>query len=298
MKRESKVQGLSEAIKAFMKDSELVAIGGQYLHNNPMGLVRELIRQKVRIKALVTSVNASINADMLIGAGLVEELISPFVGFEHLGLAPNFRRFIEQGRLKLHECDEAFIVYGLLAGAGGIPFIPYPERMFPGASMLNVASANLTDYKTTQDPFTGKQVVAINAIRPDVALIHCQLADPYGNSIFLGATFTDYLMIQSSRKTVVMVEEIISNEDFVDYSEVFKVPAFMIDSVVKVPFGCHPTSSHGFYTYDEDHLNDYKKLATSDENFRTYIKQYVTDLPEEKYFPKLGGEMLLRKLQS
>lgn len=297
MGRKSKIFELSEVVNHFIKRGQIIGIGGQYLHNNPMEVVREIIRQNLQIRVLVTSVYGSINADMLIGAGLIEELISPFVGLEHLGLAPNFRRSVEEGRIKLHECDEAFIVFGLLAGAGRIPFIPYPEGVFPSRNdILNVPKSNEEDYKVLQDPFTKRNVFVIKGINLDIAIIHCQLADSYGNGIFIGATFMDYQMIQAADKSILMVEEIISNEEFINYPNGFKVPGFLVDAVVKVPFGCHPTSSHGFYNYDDLHLKEYRNAGASEDEFKRYLEKYVTSLSSEIYFEKVGGERLLNKL--
>ena len=98
--RHSKQMELAQAIERFVPDGvESLAVGGMHLHNNPMALVRELVRQRKHIKRLITSPAGCLNADLLIGAGLVEEIVTSYVGFEHLGLAPAFRRFAQEGRL-------------------------------------------------------------------------------------------------------------------------------------------------------------------------------------------------------
>ena len=46
----------------------------------------------------MTSLSAYINADLMIGSGLVEEILTAYVGMEHIGLAPNFRKAVEKRR--------------------------------------------------------------------------------------------------------------------------------------------------------------------------------------------------------
>jgi glutaconate CoA-transferase, subunit A len=132
------------------QDLGLVALGGMHMHNNPMELVRELVRQHRRIRRLLTSPSAGIRADLLLRAGLVDEIASSYVGFEHLGLAPWFRRRVEAGEVQVLEMDEASITHGLYAGAGRLPFIPLPQ----GLELADVCRANPEAYRMLDDPFT------------------------------------------------------------------------------------------------------------------------------------------------
>jgi len=71
---------------ALVQDGDLVALGG-HTQGAPMALIRELIRQGRRDLGLV------------IGAGLVSRLHFAQVVLGEFGLAPHFRRAVEQGRL-------------------------------------------------------------------------------------------------------------------------------------------------------------------------------------------------------
>lgn len=42
-----------------------------------------------------------VNADFMIGSGLVDEILTAYVSFEHLGLAPNFRKAVEKKTTKM-----------------------------------------------------------------------------------------------------------------------------------------------------------------------------------------------------
>lgn len=291
MTRKEKVMEASEAVEKFVGDGCMLGVGGMHMHNNAMAVIREIIKQKKKIGSLVTSPSACTNADMLIGAGLVEEIYNSYVGFEHLGLAPNFRKFAESGRLKVRECDEAFSVYSLRGGASSLPFHPLPK----GLETTSIPRLNPDDYKMTKDPFTGEEVMCIKSIQPDVAVVHCQKADAYGNAIFEGSKFTDFDMIKASDKVILQVEEVVPKEYVLQKTHRIHVPGMLVDAVVDAPFGCHPTASHRYYTYDEEHLKEY--LETSKEDFSAYLDKYVhSPKNNEEYLEVIGGREKAAKL--
>jgi glutaconate CoA-transferase subunit A len=291
--RKSKLMSCSEAVERFVNDGCFLAVGGMHMHNNPMALVRETIRQKKKIGRFIASPSANMNAELPIAAGIIDEIYLSYVGFEHLGLAPNFRKKAQAGEIKVRECDEGFIVYALRAGAGGLPFMPYPK----GMEHSDIPKVNPDDFKTVEDPYTGDKVVCAPPLRPDVAFIHCQKADEFGNAIFEGSKFTDEIMAHASTKIIVQVEEIVS----MDYIEAnptsVSLPAFLVDAVVHVPFGCHPSSSHMYYTYDDRHLKEYLK-ANKEGMVEDYLNKYIYDpAGPEQYLEAVGGSDVLEALK-
>jgi len=87
---------------ALVQDGDLVALGG-HTEGAPMALIRELIRQGRRNLGLVTVPTGGLNVDLAIGAGLVSRLHFAQVVLGEFGLAPHFRRAVEQGRLQCLE---------------------------------------------------------------------------------------------------------------------------------------------------------------------------------------------------
>lgn len=258
----------AEAIDELVPEgTALLAVGGMHLQNNPMALVFELVRRRRRFRRLLTSPSASLNADLLIGAGLTNEVATPYVGFEHLGLAPCFRRAVEQGAVRLLELDEAGVVHGLYAGAGGLPFIPLPERL---VSDLYRLDGDL--YRQIRDPFGGATHWAVRAIRPDVALIHAAEADERRNAVFRGACFTDRLMALAARRLIVQVERVVPAV-IAGQPAGSTIPGFLVDAVVVAPGGCLPTAAQGEYGYDEAALRAYLAAARSPEGFAAHLAE-------------------------
>lgn len=284
----SKILSLPEAVARYVPDGVgLLSVGGMHLHNNPMALIREVIRQQRRIRRLLTSPCGALNADLLVGAGLVEEIATSYVGFEHLGLAPCFRRGAESGTLRILECDEAYITHGLYAGAGGLPFIPLPA----GLESSDVPKVNQESYAMATDPFTGGQVLVGAPLRPDVALIHAYQADARGNAVLGGAHFVDRLMVQAAKTVLLQVERVVSTEEIARHPVGTTIPGFLVHGVVEVAGGCHPTASHGTYDFDEEQIKLYLGMAGNVEGVGEYLEQYVTGVTEDEYLEKASPRL-------
>jgi glutaconate CoA-transferase subunit A len=266
----SKVASAADAVARFVPDGcRVLAVGGMHLHNNPMALVFELVRQDRHIGRLVTSPSASLNADVLIGAGLVSQVATSYVGFEHLGLAPRFRSAAEAGTVKVLDLCEAAITHGLHAGASGMPFAVLP----PGLELSDVWRANPESYRMIVDPFGQAPVLVASAIRPEVAVIHAEEADERGTAWFAGAHFTDRLMAMAATTVIVQVERVVSTEAISRWPSGSTIPGFLVSAVVEAAGGCLPTASHGNYAYDEPAIKEYLQMARTPDGFEEWISR-------------------------
>jgi len=162
-----------------IRDGATIAIGGSSLSRKPMALVRALARSDRRNLRLIVNVGGP-EVDLLIGTGKIAEVIFAFVGFEVMGLAPHFRRARQDGSVRFQEWTEFTVMAGLDATIKRVPFLPTHAGL--GTDLLRVNAA----FRTFQDPFEGQTLLAVPALRPDVALIHVNLADPQGNGVILG----------------------------------------------------------------------------------------------------------------
>lgn len=278
---------LDRAIERWVPSGSFVAVGGMHMTAAPMSLVRELVRRRVVVRRLLTSPSASLQADLLIGAGLVPEIVSPYVGFEHLGLAPCFRRAVEQGDLRVMECDEGSITHALHAGAGGLPFVPCP----PGVELTDIPSASPELYARVRDPFTGEEGWAVRALRPDVMLLACREADPEGNVALDRFPFTDRVMALASRRLLVQVERVVPTSEMAARAPATTIPAFLVSGVVVAPGGCHPTASPGEYGADEDRIREYLRAARDPGGFAEDLARTVLDVPEPAYLEAVARRL-------
>ena len=274
---------LAEAV-ALVRDDAIVALGGGLSARLPMALVRELIRQGRRGLHLVGSAHG-IDVDMLVAVGAVRRCEESYVGFEQdLGLAPAYRRAAEEGSIEVAESCCVSMLAQLRAAEMGLPFLPV--RGVRGSDI----TALHPEYATITCPFTGEVLIAVPALRPDVALLHAPSGDRYGNLHLEQPYVLDERFASASRVVIATVDELVSTEEVV--ASGVTIPAHLVTAVVLAPFGAHPTSCYPRYAYDHGHLREYVSAAQSGpDDFEKFLATYVCG-SEESYLTAVGAERL------
>jgi len=255
---------------ALVQDGDLLTTGGVSFHRVPMDLIREIIRQGKKDLRLVDR-EPAIGFDLLIGAGAVKSVRFAMLGLELFGSALNFRWAAEQGEIELIEDTCGAVLNGFRAAAMGIPSIPI-RGMF-GTDLLKLGIEKGI-YRTIQDPFTGEKMVSVKAIEPDVALLHAQRADIYGNIQIWGGRFEDVWKAKAAKKVVVSTEEIVDHEIIRLEPHKTTLPYPYVEAVVHLPRGAHPTSCYGLYDADYEHIREYIEKIKSGK-FQEYLSKYV-----------------------
>jgi glutaconate CoA-transferase subunit A len=210
------------------------------------------------------------------------------VGFEQdLGLAPAFRRAAETGTIEVRESCCATILNQLRAAEFGLPFLPV--RGVKGSDIGHLHP----EYAEITCPFTGETLVAVPALRPDVAVIHAPLGDRRGNLHLDQPYVLDERFAGAAREVVATVERIIGFEEM--RTAGITIPGHLVAAVAEVPYGAHPTSCYPDYAYDRQHLAEYVKAATAGgETLRDYLDTYVTGGDEDAYRKLVGDERLAK----
>jgi glutaconate CoA-transferase, subunit A len=214
-------------LAAEVPDGATVGIG----RFSPLALVRELIALGRRDLHVVGVPVGELAVDMLIGAGAVRSIETSGVDLGEHGLAPQFTKAVEEGRLRVIDSSCPALLMALQAGASGVSFTPVPGLL--GTDLLT----RRTDWKVSDDPFrAGAKVVLVPAIAPDFALVHALRADPRGNAV-TGTKHDDRLLIQAARRVLMTVEEITPDalESLQPDEQV--IPSAFIDLVAEAPGG-------------------------------------------------------------
>ncbi|MFO7962351.1 MAG: CoA-transferase [Desulfobacterales bacterium] len=277
----SKIGELSDIGKIITPGS-FVGIGGGWSCNKPMAVIREIIRQKID-GLTVMSITGGWEMEWLIGADAVDHLIFSFLSLEAFGLPPNFRRVAEKGLIKLTEIEGCSMIKGLEAAGLGLPF-----AAFKGPTGSDIIKEAPHLYKTVKCPFTGKELTAIEAISPDVAVIHAQRSDRSGNVQIFGTSGSDIDMAKAAKKVIATVEEIISEEEIRADKSATKLFRNEIDLVIHCPMGASPCSCVPYYPQHlVQMLKDLQGL-----NPRT-AKEYALKMigaSEDEYWGMVGGQ--------
>lgn len=261
--------GLEEAA-GLVHDGDLITFGGATFHRAPMEFVRELVRQGKKDLNLIDR-EPAMDFDLLIGAGCVAKVRTGMLAFEVFGMAPNFRKKSEKGEIVTKEGACQPIIAGFRAAAMGLPSIPIKGML--GSDLLTISEV-VGSQMEVQDPFTGETMIAVRAIEPDIAVIHAQKADEYGNIRIEGPFYEDVIKAKAAKKVVVTVEELIPNRDIRKMPEATTIPHFIVDAVVETPKGAYPCSCFNYYDAAYDHIKEYLKAAARDQ-FEQYLDNNV-----------------------
>jgi acyl CoA:acetate/3-ketoacid CoA transferase alpha subunit len=214
------------------------------------------------------------------------------------GVAPALRRAVEEGYLTVEDYSFYAIACRFMASAIGIPFLPTKSML--GSDMLrNTWLEKGNKFLIMECPFSGESVVLLPALKPDVAVIHAQYADEYGNAQILGPTGLIDEQARASNQVIVTVEKIVSNAFIRNRPELTIIPSFIVDAIVEVPYGAHPTSMYDYYDYDIDHLKYSFEQSRDEEKFRRYLDEFVLGVDSHiGYLERIGGLEKLLQLEN
>lgn len=286
----------------FVRDRESIAFAGMPLMRKPVIFAREILRQKKAGKLKVNDLmmaggTASFGTALLVGAGVVESMISQFIGFERAGLNYVIKRSIEEGvprRVQVE--DESNLTFNLrcLAGSLNLPFIPSISGVWGDLNIPGLGHHGAQEYRKyihVRDPFgTRRQVALIQGLKPDLTVIHAPMADSDGNTFFLGAVGHDDLLSRAGRQVVVVADHIVSGDLCRRFPNLVAVPSIGVDAVVQWRFAAWPTGCPGIYDPDIPHIKLFNKAARSDE-FEEYLDWFVYSYKDEDdYVHMIGPE--------
>jgi glutaconate CoA-transferase subunit A len=300
-----KLLTLGEAVARYVTDGCQVAVGGFTINRNPMAAVYEIVRRRVRDLHLVAHSNGQA-LDVLVGAGCVSRLDIAYGGNGRFApTCVRFRKAVERGELLVEDYTNNMMSLRFLAGALNVPFIPstsglgtdvVARRGFP-PELRGTRGVPREKVVVANDPFdhSDDQVVLLPALKPDVSIIHVQQVGTEGTVRIKGLTFADLEQCKSAGAVIVTCEEIVP-EDYLRLDpDQNALPPFLVDAVVPVPYGAHPTACRYFYDYDPAHLALYKSIVQDDDAWGEYLEEWVYGVASwDAYLDKVGGAQLAR----
>ena len=244
-----------------------LALGGMTLYRRPMAFVKALVQRYTREKQpdgmTLLSFTGSMESDILVGAGMISRVRSCYFGFEIFGFAPMFSYFANHGLLEVMEETEASLALGLRAQVAGIGFMP--GRAWIGTDLPRLRP----DVRIILDPYSGEELMAFPAIRPDVAVIHAIRADLEGNAQIGDNKAIDEELALAAGCVIVTAEEIVPELAKAD------LIAPLVQAVVLAPGGASPTSCHPLYAMDGEALLAYTVQVSDPDSFARYIQHWV-----------------------
>src|SRR5712692_1335978 len=282
----SKLVSMQQAIAEHVPSGSMVLMGAQLEQMIPFAAGHELIRQGRRDLTLVGPIS-DILFDQMIGAGCISRVMAAWIGNVSSGVGYCFRRAVERNiprRIETVDYSNFTLALALHSAALGVPFLPTYSAL--GSDLLK-KNGNLREFPS---PVNEERLVAVRALRPDVAILHVQRADRFGNTHLWGNLGVAADGARAARKVIVVAEEIVAPEVIASDPNRTVIPGFLVAAVVHEPRGAHPSPVQGYYNRDHAFFSQYHEQSRQVEDFDRWLERWVTGVAgRREYMDRLGA---------
>jgi glutaconate CoA-transferase, subunit A len=258
---------LRTAIAERVRDGDVVALEG-FTHLIPHAAGHELIRLGRRGLSLIR-MTPDVVYDQLIGAGCARKLTFSWGGNPGVGSLHRLRDAVEQGwpcPLELEEHSHAGMAAAYAAGASNLPF-----GVLRGYRDTDLAAR--TEVRRVTCPYSGEELAAVPAHRPDVGIVHAQQADRRGNVQLWGIVGVQKEVVLASARTIVTVEELVDELEPRPGGVV--LPSWAVEAVAVSPGGAHPSYAHGYYERDNEFYVQWDEISRDRDRFAAWIERHI-----------------------
>ncbi len=261
---------MAQAIERFVPDGASVALGVALEPLIPFAAGHEMIRQGRRDLELVGPISDTL-FDQLIGAGCARRVTAAWVGNVSEGLGHCYRRACEQGvprSLEVHDHSNFSISLALWAAAWNVPSLP--TRTLLGSDIL----------RTNPGLSATDGLVHVQAVRPDVTIVHVQRADELGRAHAWGPLGITEEAGLAAERVIVTCEELVAPEVTLTDPNRIIFPETKVVAVVHEPGGAHPSPVQGHFKRDHAFYREYAAQSRSVEGFGAWLRKWVLDVPD------------------
>ena len=257
---------------AEIPDGAIVGIGGWGSRRKPMALVRALARSAVRDLTVVSYGGPDVG--ILLAAGKIRTLVTGFVTLDSVPLEPHFQRARTAGEINLVEWDEGMFQTGLRAAAQRLPFLPMRAGL--GSDVLRLDPT----LRTVTSPYEdAEELVAVPALKLDVALVHQNRSDSRGNVQYLGPDpYFDDLFLLAATRGFVSTERLVPTDQLLKEGPLqsLSVPRLAVTGVVETPRGAHFTTAAPDYGRDEAFQRAYAAAAKDPDSWAAFHQRFLS----------------------
>jgi len=257
-----------EEIVAALESGMTIGIGGWGSRRKPMALVRAICRSPLTDLSVVSYGGPDVG--LLCAAGKVRRVVAPFVTLDTIALEPHFRAARQRGTIEFTEYDEGMFLFGLLAGAHRLPFLP--TRAGLGSDVMRVNP----HLRTVRSPYADQEeLVAVPALTLDAALVHLDLADTRGNGRYLGPDpFMDDLYAKAAARCYLSCERLVAPGELGGPPQELLISRMHVTGVVETPGGGHFTDAGT--GRDEAFQRHYAASAADPERWAAFAARFLS----------------------
>jgi glutaconate CoA-transferase, subunit A len=277
---------LKEAVGEFVKDGDVLSDTGFSYVRTPMQAYFEILRQGKKNIQMIGSPNS--NQSYMISFGASRYSHNSYSGAEMRGYDRAYSHSLINGKVTiLSEWSHGSMAQGFKAAHLGLP----------GVFSKQLLGSDILKYnpyvKVMQNPMRSDPdpVVFVPALYPDIAIIHVQAADRFGNARMYGPPVNDIALAAAARRIIITAEEIVPPGDLRSNNKGVVIPFTYVDAVVELPYGAIPGSMPGCYYWSRQWWEKLMRWACLDEeNTKEYFDYWVFSSKDQfDFLEKLGG---------
>ena len=108
----------------------------------------------------------------------------------------------------------------------------------------------------------------------------------------LGQKYTDIEVARAADLCIIIAGNIVPEEYLREEPYYNAIPTFEVDYIVESLYNAHPTGMYGFYDVDGDLIRSFYNSSATQEDFDSFLKEWVYELDHYSYLNKLGGKRL------
>jgi glutaconate CoA-transferase subunit A len=267
-------------------DGSTVAMGTSLEPLIPFAAGHEIIRQGSRDLELVGPISDAL-FDQLVGAGCVRQVTAAWVGNVSEGLGHCYRRACEEGiprALVVRDHTNFSISLALWAAAWNVPSLP--TRTLLGSDIL----------RTNPGLVAVDGLVQVQAVRPDIAIVHVQRADEMGRAHAWGPLGVTEEAGLAADRVIISCEELVDASVTLSDPNRILVPETKVVAVVHEPGGAHPSPVQGFFKRDHAFYRDYAEQSRSVEGFHSWLERWVMKVPDRAaYMSRIDASLRITR---
>ena len=150
---------------------------------------------------------------------------------------------------------------------------------------------NNPNIRRVKDPYTGRDVITVPPLHPDVGIIHVQRADKNGNAQVWGILGEQKEAAFASKDVIITAEEIVDEEIIRSDPNRTLIPELIVKAVCHVPHCAHPSYTQGYYDRDNVFYLNWDKISEDRAAVKAWLDEWVYGVKDaDEYWQKLGPE--------
>lgn len=211
-----KTTGIADAI-ATIRDGDTIMVGGFGVPGTPFCLIDELVRQgQKNLTVIKNDANeAGMGIDHLISNGQVARLV-----VSHMGLNPHAIERMNAGDIAVEFCAQGILAERIRAAGAGL-----------AAILSDIGVDTLLAEGKEIIEVDGRRCLVEKALAADVALIHAERADTFGNHTYAASARNFSPLMAMAAKTVIVETEQLLQQGGIEPESVH-TPGPFVDCVV------------------------------------------------------------------